>query len=72
MNGFLFLLALIGLFLPETGQADEACQVTADHPLIGQKHWYGLYYEDQKIGHAVVQTSRDQPDAKGDDPATIS
>lgn len=52
----LLLFGLIGLMLPAPDAAAEdlACSINADHPLIGEPRWYGLYYEDGKIGHAMT------------------
>lgn len=45
-----FFLCLLTL----ATKADAApCTLPSDHPLIGQTYWYGLYYEDKKIGHAM-------------------
>ena len=58
MNGLLLLLSLVGIGLvtPNAWAADPSCSVSTDHPLIGAKRWYGLYYEDDKIGHAMTAT----------------
>ena len=67
MKGLLFSYALIGLFpiAPAAFAADHACVVAADHPLIGETRWYGLYYEGDKIGHAMtamtLEEQADQP-----------
>jgi len=74
MNSLLFLIALfgLGLSLPSSGAAEPSCVVTADHALIGHEHWYGLYYDDRKIGHAVTQATWNQHDVDGEDHPTIS
>ena len=65
----LFLIGLIGLaFLqPSARAADPVCVVATDHPLIGEDRWYGLYYEDGKIGHAVTSMTVERADDNADD-----
>ncbi|MGI9487223.1 MAG: transglutaminase-like domain-containing protein [Geminicoccaceae bacterium] len=65
MNGLLFFFSLIGLglIIPNAWAADLPCAVSVDHPLIGAKRWYGLYYEDDKIGHAMTATDLEMSDA---------
>jgi len=54
MKRLLFFISMIGLLLTiaETEAAPPSCVVAADHRLLGKTRWYGLYYEDKKIGHA--------------------
>ncbi|MGI9498960.1 MAG: transglutaminase-like domain-containing protein [Geminicoccaceae bacterium] len=56
MNVLLLFFGLIGLSLivPPATAGGSSCMVAADHPLLGETRWYGLYYEDGKIGHAVT------------------
>ena len=70
MNGLLFIVSLVGLSLVSQAAlaVDHACAVTADHPLIGKTRWYGLYYEDDKIGHAVAATTLEERSEGGDQP----
>lgn len=74
MNRRLFLLCLIGLGLiaPYARASDVPCAIAADHPLIGGTRWYGLYYEDDKIGHAMTAITFEEPDNGGSDPASIT
>jgi hypothetical protein len=46
--------ALIGMLFiaPSADARDPSCHIDPNHPLIGEARWYGLYFEDQKIGHA--------------------
>ncbi|MGH1483118.1 MAG: transglutaminase-like domain-containing protein [Geminicoccales bacterium] len=55
-------LALLFFVIGATAaDAEEtACRISADHPLINVAHWYGLYYEDTKIGHAMTMMERNQ------------
>ncbi|MEZ5932572.1 MAG: transglutaminase-like domain-containing protein [Alphaproteobacteria bacterium] len=50
------MIALIGCVLGvlPAHAADPSCVVGNDHPLIAGKRWYGLYFEDRKIGHAMT------------------
>lgn len=41
---------------------ESSCQLSVDHPLLGVMHWYGLYYEDTKIGHAMTTIDLKQDD----------
>lgn len=63
MNRLLLLFSLIligsGLVTPSARAADPPCVVSLDHPLFGAKRWYGLYYEDGKIGHAMTAMELD-------------
>lgn len=54
MNVLIVIFGLIGLvpIIPGTASAEQPCLVAADHPLIGDSRWFGLYYGDSKIGHA--------------------
>lgn len=53
----LFIL-LLGTLSTQAAQA--RCELQADHPLLDLTHWYGLYFEDTKIGHAMATTQRDE------------
>lgn len=60
---------LVLIFLVAAGLTAEAslaaiphCKVAADHPLIGKTRWYGLYYQDKKIGHAETATTMEASD----------
>jgi len=56
-------LCLLLLIMGVSAQAEEAdCLLAPNHPAINATHWYGLYYEDTKIGHAVTMTNRQQAD----------
>lgn len=63
MNRLTLLLNLIliglGPITSSAWAADPTCTVSSDHPLIGAKRWYGLYYEDSKIGHAMTAMDLD-------------
>ncbi|MEM7043078.1 MAG: transglutaminase-like domain-containing protein [Pseudomonadota bacterium] len=61
MSGHGLAGALLLLFLSFAGSSlipvdvsasEPSCHLSADHPLIGETRWYGLYFEDRKIGHA--------------------
>ncbi len=61
MKRLCLLLCIIGA----SAQAEEAdCLLPPDHPAINATHWYGLYYEDTKIGHAVTMTGRQEAGAE--------
>lgn len=61
MKHLSLLLCLIGT----VAQAEEVpCQLSPDHPLIGTTFWYGLYYQDTKIGHATAMTDLRDGDAQ--------
>ncbi len=64
MNPLLLLIGLIGLGLitPNARASEPSCVVAADHPQIGAKRWYGLYFEDKKIGHAMTAMALEAPD----------
>jgi hypothetical protein len=50
---------LLLLFLsPPAIAGDNDCRVASDHPLIGGTNWYGVYFEDKKIGHATQESQR--------------
>ncbi len=68
---FLTLLMGLGLVAKPALAADPSCVVGADHPLIGAPRWYGLYYEDSKIGHAETAMTVEETDATGIAPTTI-
>lgn len=59
MNRLIILLSLITL--PTKAEATP-CAFPSDHPLFGQVYWYGLYYEDTKIGHATSSISQVESD----------
>ena len=42
---------------------DTTCALAPDLPFLDATHWYGLYYQDSKIGHAVTETSRHEASA---------
>ena len=52
MKRFCLLLCLIGA---PAHAGTAPCNLSPDHPLLNTTHWYGLYYEDTKIGHAMTQ-----------------
>jgi hypothetical protein len=57
MKRLCLLLCLIGL----PAQAEETvCRLSPELPLLEATHWYGLYYEDTKIGHASTATIREK------------
>jgi len=64
MNRFLLLVILLAMGpTAMAGMAAEpTCLVAEDHPLIGQTRWYGLYFQDKKIGHAETATTLDTAD----------
>ena len=59
MKSFFALMIAIGSLVvtPAAVADDGVCKVELDHPMIGAKRWYGLYYENQKIGHASTSLS---------------
>jgi len=57
---FLFLMAITCALIPAAGSAEDVgCEIQPDHPLIGAVRWYGLYYDNQKIGHASTSLTRE-------------
>ena len=55
MNRLIVLFCLLTF----SAKADTAdCTFPPDHPLFSQVYWYGLYYEDTKIGHATSSISQ--------------
>ena len=60
----LFLIGLSWLASPAVA-ADSSCAIRSDHPLIGEPRWYGLYFEDGKIGHATTEMVIEGSDASG-------
>ena len=55
MKRLCLFLCLIGAH----AKAEAACILAPDHPLLNATHWYGLYFEDTKIGHAVTMTGQE-------------
>ena len=59
-------LSLLFCLLGAAAQAEESiCTLSPDHPLFGATHWYGLYYEDTKIGHAMTMLEQDETSPDG-------
>ncbi|MEM8949621.1 MAG: transglutaminase domain-containing protein [Pseudomonadota bacterium] len=65
MKYLLLVLSFLGLGLiaPKAGIAGSSCSLAADHPLIGAKRWYGLYFDGGKIGHAMTSMDLDMATA---------
>ena len=61
--GALIVAASGVAIMPVASAEDAICAITPDHPLVGDTRWYGLYYNDQKIGHAstslTIESSAD-------------
>ena len=68
MTVLLLIVGLIGLLpiIPSAALAQASCVVAADHPLIGGSRWFGLYYEDSKIGHAKTTMTLEPKEAATD------
>ena len=66
LGWFLVVIVMIfGWLAVPTAAADASCVVEADHPLIGEARWYGLYFEDRKIGHASTAMAIEEQDDPG-------
>ncbi|MEM9440638.1 MAG: transglutaminase domain-containing protein [Pseudomonadota bacterium] len=61
MLGWFLVVILIVFGSITEPAADTSCVVEADHPLIGEARWYGLYFEDRKIGHATTAMAIEKP-----------
>lgn len=79
MYGQIFLFCLIALGLvglgsgpPAAHAAGSACEISADHPLFGEPRWYGLYFDGDKIGHAMTVMKAEASDSTGTDPPAIA
>ena len=68
----LFSLVAVGVLGSAAHTADASCALRADHPLIGEARWYGLYYEGRKIGHAKTALTVQPPEASAGSPGSIS
>jgi hypothetical protein len=52
-------LCLLLCLIASVARAEDApCALPPDHPLLLATHWFGLYYQDTKIGHAMTTASR--------------
>lgn len=68
----LFGLTVFGLTAPSAHAADAGCAVASGHPLVGVERWYGLYFENRKIGHAMTAMTLEPPGSGPADQAAIA
>ncbi len=61
MSRLLALLCFV-LLVPVVEASAASCVIPRDHPILGKTYWYGLYYEEQKIGHAMASLDQVEDD----------